>query len=82
MTIPSTTITDLVEARLDDCAALADPKLAFALAVVLERLALAAQCRAAGIGHRLDGNINMAADEERLSDLHLVSAAAVETKES
>ena len=82
ITIPPITLTGLVENLLDDCAALSEPKSAFALANVLEQLRIAAKCRAAGIGHRLDGNISMAADEERLSGLHLVLAEAVETKES
>lgn len=82
MTIPSTTITDLVEGALDDCGALADAQRAFAIATVLERLTLAAKCRAAGIGHRLGGSINLASDEERLSELHLVSAAAIETRKN
>lgn len=64
----SENITKIVTDLLDDAAAVAAPKVARRLSDELYALAKAAQCRSAAIGFRLDGSINMALDEERMSD--------------
>lgn len=73
---PEPEITDLVTTILDDAAAAGASDVARALADELVRLSHAAKCRAAAIGLRFDGCVNMALSEERVAENLLRTAEA------